>query len=232
MNISKTVAMSITPHPADRPSDSSALHIDNIPVDIVKTHKHLGIYFSSDATWHDQPTSALRLFRQRTSLLCHMANRLPHSTVRVLYTTYVLPKLEYGSSVWMINLDHKHHAVLDKLQARVCRSILRRRQGSCIDWYTPKTELFRLCNLSSPAWRIHINALCSLQHLVHHHPEYLQSCDYRLSSSTRRPFQLLIAQRQGTFTRRHLLSVALPPGMRCPPHSGRCPMGKHSAAIY
>ena len=146
-----------------------------------------------------------------------MSSRLTPEVTNRLYTGYVRPTIEYASPLWQFQLCASQAAVLERLQARLARVVLRQ-YGVFPSSTEPKASLFAHLQWPSLAWRRHIQCLRELHHLVHHQTSALMELGFSLSTSARRPLQLITCPAcQGE----HLLACHfplcyLPPGILSP----------------
>ena len=70
---------------------------DNTPLNIVETHKHLGIHLSTNNKWTKHTDSASK----QVSYLRKLKYQLSKSTLDKLYCIYIRPLLDYGSKIRM-----------------------------------------------------------------------------------------------------------------------------------
>ena len=73
---------------------------DDIALNIVEIHKHLGIYLTSNNKWTKHIDSIIESASKQVSYLRKLKYKLSKSTLDRLYCTYIRPLLEYGSEVW------------------------------------------------------------------------------------------------------------------------------------
>ena len=89
-NPAKTLAMTIT-----RKTNSPihpTLYLDNTPIGETKTHKHLGLYLSSDCTWSEHITYICKTAWQRLNMLRGLKFKLKrHTWEKNLYFFYSPP---------------------------------------------------------------------------------------------------------------------------------------------
>ena len=115
------------------------LSIGEENIDIVDTHKHLGVIISTDLKWKAHLESILAKARKRAGLLrhVHVSHQLPAKLTCHLYITYVRPMMEYACPVWHSSVSAVGALALERVQASVARIIL------AADWDMPKDILFR-----------------------------------------------------------------------------------------
>ena len=75
------------------------LTYDDAVLNIVETHKHLGIYLSENNKWTKHNDSIMSASKQ-VSYLRKLKYKFSKDTLNKLYCTYIRPLLEYASKVW------------------------------------------------------------------------------------------------------------------------------------
>ena len=74
--------------------------MDQQPIQELNLHKHLGIIFSSDCTWHDY----LEYFKSkawtRTNVMRKLKLKLDRKSLQIICFTFIRPILEYADVVW------------------------------------------------------------------------------------------------------------------------------------
>ena len=176
------------------------LSIDEENIDIVDTHKHLGVILSTDLKWKAHLESILAKARKRAGLLrhVHVSHQLPAKLTCHLYITYVRPMMEYACPVWHSSASAVDALALERVQASVARTtgIL------AADWDTPKDILFRQLDWPSLWWRRTILSMTLFHQLVHHGEGPLMECMFQLLSATgrsvRKPHQLILGMASST----------------------------------
>jgi len=121
-----------------------------------------------------------------------MAKHLPSSAVLLLYKSYVRPAIEYAIPIWCFRTTKEHLAVLDVLQAKVCRSYLRSKNIK-YNVHERKENLNRLCFLESLQFRRQFLCLIILFKYIHYTPQYLSQFNILITTSQRRPNKLVLA---------------------------------------
>ena len=113
------------------------LSIDEENINIVDTHKHLGVILSTDLKWKAHLESILAKARKRAGLLrhVHVSHQLLAKLTCHLYITYVRPMMEYACPVWHSSASTVDALALERVQASVAHTIL------AADWDTPKDIL-------------------------------------------------------------------------------------------
>ena len=89
-------------HHSHRPSYLLRLLLNSHSISQVRTHKHLGITFTSNLSWTGHIDLLIRKSSTMIALLLHLRSNYHFSAaglVRV-YVSFVRPVLEYGSLAW------------------------------------------------------------------------------------------------------------------------------------
>ena len=85
---------------------------------------------------------------QRMCLLCFRARNLRRDLITVqLYLSYARQCMEYASPVWHFGLTCSELTTLERLQARMARTILQ------VPWNTPKSVMLATLEWPSLRWR-------------------------------------------------------------------------------
>ena len=69
------------------------------PIEEVNSHKHLGIFFSSDCTWHDHLEYIKSKAWTRKNTMRKLKFKLDRQSLQIIYFTFVRPILEYANVV-------------------------------------------------------------------------------------------------------------------------------------
>ena len=76
------------------------LFMNQIAIDHLQSHKHLGITLSSDAKWNIHISMILKKAWQRIGLLRSLKCILSRASLERMYVSFVRPILEYGDVLW------------------------------------------------------------------------------------------------------------------------------------
>ena len=74
--------------------------INGVDIEIVKTHKHLGLFLSSDAKWHDHFEFMKAKVNKRIGVLRSLKYKLNRESLLTIYKTYIRSIMEYCSVIW------------------------------------------------------------------------------------------------------------------------------------
>lgn len=76
------------------------LRMDNTVLDIVNTHKHLGVTLSSNNKWSNHIDTIIKSASKQVSFLRKIKYKFSSETLNILYCSYIRSLLEYASEVW------------------------------------------------------------------------------------------------------------------------------------
>ena len=83
--------------------DHSVLLFNDVPVEKVNEHKHLGIILDSKLSFSAHIKSIFSKTRRGIGLLKYLSNYLPTESLGQLYKLYVRPHLDYGDVIYHIS---------------------------------------------------------------------------------------------------------------------------------
>ena len=65
----------------------------------VDCHKHLGLFLSSDGSWHPQINYILERAWCRVNIMRNLKFKLDRKSFEIIYTAFTRPLLEYGDVI-------------------------------------------------------------------------------------------------------------------------------------
>ena len=98
------------------------LLMNNEPIKEVSYHKHLGIFLSSDGTWHDHINSITSKAWLRVNLMRKLKFLLDRRSLEIIYVSFIRPLLEYADVVWDNCTLYEVNA-LEKIQLEAARIV-------------------------------------------------------------------------------------------------------------
>ena len=208
---SKTSVLSFRykPAAASSPAPTSATYtMEGLPLPSIDILKHLGVRFSADLNFRQHYLDISRKFKQRVSLLCHMAHRLTPQAMMLLYKCYVRPVIEYSVVVWSFRLRSSDLTELDRVQARFARSYLRKRKIQ-IDFNTPKQDLNKKANIESLLYRRQFLSLVTMHKFIFKYRRCLASFHFNITQSARRPNKIILPKAKTTSKSLFLFQTSL-----------------------
>ena len=66
----------------------------------VEFHKHLGIYFSNDGSWHKHIDYIKEKAWTRINIMRRLKYEIDRKSLEIIYTTFTRPILEYADVIW------------------------------------------------------------------------------------------------------------------------------------
>ena len=76
------------------------LSFNNIPVNFVESHKHLGLTLGHDGKWHDHINNILKSASKVLGIMRSLKFKVSRKSLNTIYVTYLRPILEYACVVW------------------------------------------------------------------------------------------------------------------------------------
>lgn len=143
------------------------LKMNNVPIDNVTTHKHLGLTFNQTCTWGDHIREITSKAWRRINILRKLKFDLDRKTLSVIYTSFIRPLLEYGDIIWD-NLTLRESEEIEKIQIEACR-IITGATKSC-----SKSKVLVESGLEPLSKRRYKHRLTTFYKMIHHStPPYL-----------------------------------------------------------
>ena len=97
--------------------------MNNEPIKEVTSHKHLGMFLSSDGTWHEHTNYITAKAWIRINVMRKLKFLLDrHSLVEIIYISVIRPRLEYADVVWNNCTSYEVNA-LEKIQLEAARIV-------------------------------------------------------------------------------------------------------------
>ncbi len=117
-NPAKTEVMFFSLVNTDRPT----LYFDNTRLNFVEHHKHLGLIYSENGSWHQHISSIVSSASKVLGSMKKMKFKLRRITLNQIYTSYLRPLLEYASVVWD-NCTNYEKDILNKIEYDAARTV-------------------------------------------------------------------------------------------------------------
>ena len=76
------------------------LYMENVQIKEVKSHKHLGLYLSSDCSWHQHINYIKGKVWLRINIMRKLKFKQDRKSLETIYTTFIRPLLENGDNIW------------------------------------------------------------------------------------------------------------------------------------
>lgn len=99
-----------------------ALFMNNQQLIEVESHKHLGLIFSNDGTWHAHIDLIASKAWTRVNVMRKLKFILNRKALQMIYTTFIRPVLEYSDIIWD-NCTQYEKNELDKIQLEAARIV-------------------------------------------------------------------------------------------------------------
>lgn len=95
---------------------------DNQIINEVNSHKHLGLTFSTDCTWHNHLIQLKTKAWYRINIMRKLKYVLDRQSLQTIYFTFIRPLLEYADVVWD-NCTQYEANELEKIQIEAARIV-------------------------------------------------------------------------------------------------------------
>ena len=102
---------------------------NNVVIKDNRTHTHLGITFSFDATWADHIQNIYEKAATRLNIIRMLKYDLDRKSLQKFYTSFIRPTLEYGNIIWD-NCKKQQANLLESNQLDAARIITGLRKGT------------------------------------------------------------------------------------------------------
>ena len=126
LNPTKTKSMTFT---RKKETNWPEAKFNNITIHDEKTHTHLGITFSSDATWDEHIQSIYKKTAYRLNIMRMLKYDLDRKSLNRFYISFIRPMLEYGNILWD-NCTKQQSDLLESIQLDAARIITGLRKGT------------------------------------------------------------------------------------------------------
>ena len=104
--------------------------IGDLEISEVQLVKLLGVFVQENLKWSYHVTEMVKAASMRIHM---MRFRLPVEDLKVVYCSYVRPKVKYCTPVWHSGLTRADKKLIERIQKRACRLMLGQRYMSCDD---------------------------------------------------------------------------------------------------
>ena len=152
--------------------DSNRLPVllfDNIPIDFVENHKHLGVTFESNGRWNEHINNIIKSASKVLGIMRKMKFTLTRRALNQIYLSYMRPIFEYSSEVWDGCSIYLSEAV-ENIQNEAARIVTGATRSCSLE------NLYSECGWQSLARRREIKKICFMyKHANALLPEYVSS---------------------------------------------------------
>ena len=98
------------------------LYMQNHLISEIDAHKHLGVYFTNDCTWHNHINYIKEKAWHRLNIMRKLKFKLDRKSLETIYLTFIRPLLEYGDVIFD-NCTQYEKQELDKIQNEAARIV-------------------------------------------------------------------------------------------------------------
>ena len=89
---------------------------------IVESHKHLGLTFTNDLSWHEHLNNIKTKAWHRINVMRKLKFQLNRISLQIIYFSFIRPLLEYADVVWDNCMQYKANE-LEKIQLEAARIV-------------------------------------------------------------------------------------------------------------
>ena len=136
------------------------LYLDSTEIKEVVHHKHLGVTLSNNLKWEAHVQAVTSKAGKRLDVLSHLMYKLDRTTLQTMYTSFVLPILEYGD-VMMTNLSERQIYNIELVHKRAGRIVSGATRG------TPKSVIYHELGWESLVKRRERHSVLYFHRFVH-----------------------------------------------------------------
>ena len=109
--------------------DVTPLYMNNVQLENVSGHKHLGLFLSSDAKWSEHIQDIYSKACKRVNIMRYLKNKIDRKSLEKIYIGFIRPILEYGNIIWD-NCTSEESELLESVQLEAARIITGLRKGT------------------------------------------------------------------------------------------------------
>ena len=140
--------------------------LNNSPVQLCESHKHLGIILDRHLNFHEHIARKIKICNKLISTIKHLSFHLPRKSLLTIYKSFVRPHLDYGDIIY----DNPENETLNKLENvkyQACLAITGTFQGTsreslyrdlgleCLQtrrWYRKMIFFYKILNSLAPKY--------------------------------------------------------------------------------
>jgi hypothetical protein len=131
LNASKTSCMLFSKN-KNKNTNEICIKLDGERLAFKKTVQFLGISIDENITWEDQSLKVANKISKIHSMIIRLKNKLPTSSLKMLYNSLLLPHLQYGITIWG-GAENQQIKRIRKIQKKAVRTLSK-------SWYRSHTE--------------------------------------------------------------------------------------------
>ena len=98
------------------------LYINQQDIITVESHKHLGLTFTNDLSWHEHLNNIKTKAWHRINVMRNLKFQLIRKSLKIIYFSFIRPLLEYADAVWD-NCTQYEANELEKIQNEAARIV-------------------------------------------------------------------------------------------------------------
>ena len=98
------------------------LYMNNVPIQEVSAHKHLGLLFNNACQWGDHKDTIVKKASDKLNILRSLKFKLDRKSLQTMYFSFVRPSIEYADIIWD-NCPNIYKKKLEKLNIEAARIV-------------------------------------------------------------------------------------------------------------
>ncbi len=157
LNASKTVGVHFSRKTC--PSRIPPIILNDEPIKLVKSHKHLGITLNSSLTWTDHINSIRSKCNRLLGLLKRFKYRWSRTALETSYKSFIRPIIEYGDIIYD-SCTKAESKLIESLQLEAARTVTGAKRG------TSHALLYSELGWQSLEKRRYVHKLCKMYQIV------------------------------------------------------------------
>ena len=106
------------------------VNLNNSPVQLCESHKHLGIVLDKHLSFHEHITKKIKICNKLINTVKHLSFHLPRKSLLTIYKSFVRPHLDYGDIIYDNPENETLINKLEKVQYETCLAITGAFQGT------------------------------------------------------------------------------------------------------
>ena len=143
------------------------LFMNDVKIDTVTAHKHLGLTLQSDGQWQSQVNEIIAKVSPMINCLRSLKYRLQRKSLMTLYNSFILPIFDYCDYIW-INCTKGQELLLEKLHLDALRTICGAVRG------VSHSKIYKETGFSTLRDRREMHQMCVFHKIFHNKaPQYL-----------------------------------------------------------
>ena len=109
--------------------NAADIRFNNLPLESVNNHKHLGLVISNDLSWSSHIDSIAKSVSPLVDVLKKLKYEFDRKSLETTFYSFISPNMEYGCHIWD-NCSKRDSEILENLQLDMARIVTGARKGT------------------------------------------------------------------------------------------------------